>query len=472
MGDGLLEGIMMSVGVLGISYGSRFVCIAESLCRSSQKVRLFIADKQRNPYNLRMAEETGGEHVVIPDLNIREIVKFANRHSREISFGVLGPEGPGMNGVRDAVERETGIPMICPTRRCFIERSKVEQRELIERIAPKANPRFRVFYPEEYKGGEVKEAVWRWLDRIGDAVAVKPDAPAAGKGVGVWGDHFSTREEMFERYFMPNFKAGPVIVEEKLEGEEFSLQLLSDGKHLVPTPAVRDYKRAFDWDQGQNTGGMGSYKDGGNLLPFMSERDWNEAIEIAERVHEALKGGESNPEVRGVLYMAYILTSDGVKVLEVNSRWGDPEVMNVLPLMKDDPVEVCFRMLDGGLRKLEFEELASVLVYAVPLDYGGYAAYSGPRRIDISQAEALREKYGERMRIYPGAVEVRDGELFALKSRAVGVLGISETLEGAREIAMEGIRRIDGPLRHREDIALREHVERSVERMRRLRKCS
>ena len=469
MGDGILEGIYMTIGVLGISYGSRFVCMAEALCRSPQRVRLFIADKQRNPYNLKMAEATGGEHVVIPDLNVRDIVGFARRHREEIRFGVLGPEGPGINGIRDAVERETGIQMICPTRRYFIERSKVEQRQLIERVAPEANPRFRVFYPEEYKGGEVKEALWRWLDRIGDAVAVKPDAPAAGKGVGVWGDHFRTREEMFERYFMPNFRAGPVIVEEKVEGEEFSLQCLSDGRRLVPTPAVRDYKRAFDWDLGQNTGGMGSYKDRGNLLPFMSGEDWSRAVETAEKIHEALKGAESNPEVRGVLYMAYILTADGLKVLEINSRWGDPEVMNVIPLMKDDFVEVCLRMIDGDLKRLEFEELSSVLVYAVPLDYGGYAVYSGPRKIDISGAEALREKYGERIRIYPGAVEVRNGELFALKSRAVGVLGISENLDEAREIAMDGIRRIDGPLRHREDIALREHVERSRRKMRTLR---
>jgi len=468
MGERILEGILMSVGVLGVSYGSRFVCIAEALCRSSQGVRLFIADKQRNPYNLRMAQQTGGEHTVIPDLNVKKIVAFAKKHKNKITFGILGPEAPGMNGIRDAVEKETGIPMICPTKKYFIERSKVEQRELIEKIVPKANPHFRVFYPDDYRGEEVRDALWRWLDKIGDATAVKPDAPAAGKGVGVWGDHFSTRKEMFERYFLPNFKVGPVIVEEKLEGEEFSLQLLSDGKHLVPTPAVRDYKRAFDWDLGQNTGGMGSYKDRGNLLPFMTENDWKEAIEIAEKIHEALKGGESNPQVRGVLYMAYILTADGVKVLEINSRWGDPEVMNVIPLMKDDFVEVCFKMLEGNLKGLAFEELSSVLVYAVPLDYGGYTTYSGPRKINISQVEALREKYGERIRIYPGAVETKDGEFFALKSRAVGVLGISENLEEAREIAMEGIRRIDGPMRHREDIALPEHIRRSVEKMGRL----
>lgn len=309
---------------------------------------------------------------------------------------------------------------------------------------------------------------YRWLDEIGEEVAVKPDAPATGKGVGVWGDHFTSRESMFENYFLPNFEKGPVIVEKKLEGEEFSLQFVSDGEHLVPTPAVRDYKRAFDWDLGPNTGGMGSYKDSGDLLPFMRKSDWREALEIGEKIHEKLKQGKRRPEVRGVLYMAYIITRDGVKVLEINSRWGDPEVMNVLPILKGDFVEVCFNILDSKLKKLDFEKKATVVIYATPLDYGGYATYSGPKKVDMSKAEKLKEKYGDDMRIYPGSMEVRDGENYALGSRTVAVVGIADTLDAARSISMEGIRKIDGPLRHREDIALPEYIERSKNHMKKI----
>ena len=460
----------MPVGVLGVSYGSRFACLADTLCRSWHMVRLFIADKQRNPFNLRKAQETGGEHVVIPDLDVREIVKFARRHAREISFGILGPEGPGMQGIRDQLERETGIKMICPSLQYFLEKSKVRQRRLLQEVAPEANPRFRVFDPAEIPRERVKEEVYRWLDEVGERVAVKPDAPATGKGVGVWGDHFRTREEMFQEYFLPSFAKGPVIVEEKLEGEEFSLQFLSDGEHLVPTPCVRDYKRAFDWDQGPNTWGMGSYKDRGELLPFMERRDWEEAVSIAERLHRRLKGEGRNPGLMGVMYVGYILTREGVKVLEVNSRWGDPEVMNLMPLLEDDFVEVCFRCLDGELRGMRFRERASVVIYAVPLDYGGYRKYSGPRRVRLEEAEELRKRYGEDLRLYPGSLEVREnGELWALSSRTVAAVGLAEDLGGAREIALEAVRRIDGPLRHREDIALREHVERSISHMRALR---
>ncbi len=461
----------MTVGILGVSYGSRFACMADILCRSQHAVKLFIADKQRNPYNVRKANETGGKHVVIPNLEIKSIVKFAERHRDEIDFGILGPEAPGMGGVRDTLEEKLGIKMICPKAKFFIERSKAEQRELIKKTIPQANPEFKVFDPKDFGSTEeVKKELFKWLDEIGDEVAVKPDAPATGKGVGVWGDHFSTREEMFQNYFMPNFAKGAVIVEEKLEGEEFSLQFVSDGEHLVPTPAVRDYKRAFDWDLGPNTGGMGSYKDTGELLPFMLRKDWEEALKIGDSIHKWLKGKGRNPALTGIMYMAYIITREGVKVLEINSRWGDPEVMNILPLLREDLVEVCFKCLDGELRKLNFENRASVVTYAVPLDYGGYGQYTGPRKVDLSGAESLIEKYGEDLRIYPGAMELRNGETHALKSRTVAVVGIGDSIERARNISLEGIRHIDGPLRHREDIGLEEYIERSKGHMKMLRR--
>ncbi|MEM2282422.1 MAG: hypothetical protein QXH26_02590 [Candidatus Hadarchaeales archaeon] len=460
----------MGVGILGISYGSRFACIAECLAASEQRVRLFIADKQRNPFNLRLCEQTGGAHAVIPGLRVDGIVEFAKKHQAEIDFGILGPEGPGIEGVRDALERETGIRMICPTQAYFIERSKVEQRKLIERAVPKANPRFRIFDPADFGSEEeAKKAFYGWLDEIGEEVAIKPDAPATGKGVGVWGDHFSSREEAFTQFFWPNLQKGRVIVEEKIEGEEFSLQFVSDGRRLLPTPAVRDYKRAFDWDLGPNTGGMGSYKDRGNLLPFMSQRDWEEALEIGERIHEVLKGREYNPEVRGVLYMAYIIGKEGVKVLEINSRWGDPEVMNVLPLLKQDLVEICFQWLEGGLKRLDFQELASVVVYATPLSYGGYSTYTGPAEVRMEEAERLKQEFGDRLRLYPGSMEVRDGKYYALGSRTVACVGIGEDLTQARKIAYSAVRKIDGPLRHREDIALPEYIQRSILKLQRLR---
>lgn len=464
---------MERVGILVVSYGSREAAMVDAFMRSCEyKVDLYIADKQRNPFNLRRAKE----HVVIPDLNVNAIYKFAEKHKDEIDFGIVGPEKPIIEGIRDLIEGELGIPMICPTKEYALERSKVLQRILFQEVAPEVNPRFKVFNPKDYSGIEdVKRDLYKWLDELDNKVAVKPDAPAAGKGVGVWGDHFNTREELFE-HFLANFRVGPVIVEEKIEGEESSFQAFCDGKHLVPLPETRDYKRAFDGDRGPNTGGMGTYKDRGYILPFMRAEDWEEEKRIIERLFEKLRGGGSNPNLRGMpFYEAFIHTGRGPMILENNSRPGDPEIIPILALLKNDFVDICLRMIEGTLTRIEVENKAAVVIYKVPPVYGGYInAFPHLVRKDeigtpvlLDEAERLSEKYGENIRIYPGSMEVReDGKNYALSSRTVAVLGIADDIQRAREIAMEGIRAIrGGALWYRTDIASREHIERSIKHM-------
>jgi len=464
------------VGILVVSYGSREAAIVEAFSRSENYVaEIYVADKQRNPFNAEKAKM----HVVVTDLNVEEICRFAKRYEERIDFGIVGPEKPIIDGLRDAVEKETSIPMICPTKRYAIEGSKVAQRYLFQKVAAEVNPLFKVFDPKDYSSvGEVRKDVYDWLDRFDNKVAVKPDSPAAGKGVGVWGDHFNTREQLFE-HFLANYEHGPVIIEEKIEGEESSFQAFCDGKHLVPLPETRDYKRAFDGDKGPNTGGMGSYKDGGDLLPFMTKADREKEIEIMEKIFKELKGKGSNPELRGIpFYDAFIHTGMGPKILENNSRPGDPEIQNLLPIMKDDFVDVCFKILDGNLTKVKFEEKATVVTYKAPPNYGDYIN-TFPERVDrgemdkpvdLSQVNRLSEKYGDEIRIYPASMELREGKTYALKSRAVCVVGVADDIQSARELSLEGVRAIKGgALWHRNDIASKEHIERSVRHMGKLR---
>ena len=144
---------------------------------------------------------------------------------------------------------------------------------------------------------------------------------------------------------------------------------------------------------------------------------------------------EDDTALRGVpLYLAFMHTGKGIKVLEINSRPGDPEIINLLALIKDDFVDLCFRMIEGNLGIVELEKASSVLTYKVPPDYGGYAdtfpnqvdqaSLNSP--VDLSKAYELTKKYGNKIRVYPGSMEVKDGKNYALKSRAVGVLGIGE----------------------------------------------
>jgi len=458
------------VGIVVISYGSRAAAVIDALCRSEDyNVRLYVADKQRNPFNVEHAEK----HVVIPDLDVGKICDFVEANKNAIDFGICGPEKPIIAGVRDLIERKTGVPMICPTKQYAIEESKVAQRYLIEKCCPEANPRFKVFHCTDYKTvTDVKNAVWRFLDEIGDEVAVKPDKPTAGKGVGVWGDHFTSREQLFE-HFRSIFESGSdVLVEEKVEGEESSFQAFCDGKRISALPDTRDYKRAFDFDMGPNTGGMGSYKDKEDWLPFVNKRDREEEEKLVQRIFNELRGNGENEGLRGIpFYVAFMHTRVGAKILEINSRPGDPEIMNIMPVLKNDFVDVCFRMIEGTLSRVECVKKATVVTYAVPMDYGDCRrTYSGDRRVDLSGVYALKETYGDNLRVYPGSMELReDGSTYALGSRTVCTVGVGDSIEEAREISLEGIRAIDGALWNRWDIAAPHHIERSIQKMKELR---
>ncbi len=467
---------MEKVGILVVSYGARAVAMVDSFKRSiNYDVELYIADKQRNPFNVKKSVK----HVIIPDLNVKKICRFAESNKDKIDFCIVGPEKPIMNGVRDLVEKRTNIPVICPTKEYAIEISKVAQRLLFQEIVPEANSRFRIFNPKDYKSQEqVKKAVYNWLDELENKAVVKPDKPAAGKGVGVWGDHFTTRQQLFE-HFLANFQYGSVIIEEKIEGEESSFQAFCDGKHLVPLPETRDYKRAFDGDSGPNTGGMGSYKDVDDVLPFMTDADRAKEIKIVTKIFEKLKAAD-NKALRGMpFYVAFIHTGKGPKILENNSRPGDPEIQNILPILKDDFVDICYKILEGNLIRIELEKAATVLTYKVPPNYGGYSSIFPNlvnkneigKSVNLTKAYEMTRKYGERIRVYPASMELRDSETYALKSRAISVIGISENIEAARQISLEGINAIKGgALWHRTDIASKQHVGKSIRHMEELRR--
>jgi phosphoribosylamine--glycine ligase len=226
---------------------------------------------------------------------------------------------------------------------------------------------------------------------------------------------------------------------------------------------------------------MGSYKDADDKLPFLTAAEREAEIALANKIFKGWSAKiNDDSALRGVpLYLAYMHTGHEIKVLEINSRPGDPEIINLLALIKDDFVGVCQKMVDGNLTSVKLEKAASVLTYKVPLEYGGYqeafpnqadkAAVNTP--VDLTKAQALIKKYGSRIRIYPGSMEIRDGKNYALKSRAVGVLGIGESIEEARHISLDGAKAITGgALWNRTDVASKQHISKSISHMQSLRK--
>lgn len=453
-----------------VSYGSREAAVADAFSRSYHQPELYIASKQANPMNIDIARRTGGRHIVIPNLSdVDALSGFFRDCSPEFVF--VGSEAPIIAGFRDKTEGEFGIPVVCPIRKYGIEGSKVQQRMALGEVAPGANPRFGAFPSSGYDEHILKQL----FGDLGYKVAIKPDTPTAGKGVGVSGDHFGETEKECLAYFAEVAKGTPrVIVEERIDGEESSLQVFCDGQTMVPSPDARDYKRAFKDDRGPNTGGMGSYCGPDLHLPFMTPGDRAAEIDITHKFFDYLRGEGRNTGIMGVpFYMAFIHGRNGPKVLEVNSRPGDPEFINILPLLEEDLVDICFDMVRGTLSPdgLRMKPQATVVIYKVPPAYGGKdPQYSGSKEVDMRKALAMAADAPHQYGAFPGDMALEDGRTYSIKSRAVACLGIGDDIRQARARALEVVDAVEGGgLWFREDIASAEHICRSVEKMRRLR---
>ena len=457
---------MDKVGILVVSKSLSAAAIIDTFSRSDKySPQFFVAEKQVNPANFKAATE----HVVIQDLDVAQVAKFASKNKRRIDFGLTDTEDFVTAGGRDLVEKETKVPMVCVTKKFAVEASKADQRLLFDEICPEANPRYAVFDPKAQAEPAAVSRFKRFLDEIESGVAIKPDAPARGAGVGVSGSDFGTEEEAVE-FFKNVFSKGRVVVEERLEGEESSFHAFSDGKHFVPAPLTRDYKRALDGNKGRLTGGMGSYRGKSDVLPFLSLSDWEAAVDLETRAFERWKGKGSDPGLRGIiLYDALMHTKDGFKILERNSRGGNTEQICILTTMVDDYVDVCFRMVQGNLKGIRFSNKASVVTCAVPLSYGTGGPAAEPVAVDLSRAIALSKRSKGSVRVFPMDLRLEGGRTIMGTSRSVAVAGLGGSISEAHAESVAGVRALSGPFRYRKDVGSNADVERSRRHLRKLR---
>jgi len=245
-----------------------------------------------------------------------------------------------------------------------------------------------------------------------------------------------------------------VLIEERLEGEEFSLQTIADGKGFVHCPIAQDHKRAFDGDIGPNTGGMGSYSCQDFSLPFLNERYVCEARRINEAVLNALAEECARP-YRGVLYGGFIATAGGTKLIEYNARFADPEALNILPILASDFVELAYSCATGTLspESVRFESKATVCKYVVPNGYPNDPERGQPIHIPSEVFD------NPDVRVYFAGVKQVGSEMHLTGSRAVALVGIGDTLDQAEQLAEAAAAAVVGPVRHRRDIGTRELVE-------------
>ncbi len=434
--------------ILLIGNGAREHAIAEALQRAGG-VEIFAVGKTKNPGIFGLLG--GGEYLLKDVCDVEAVREFAARIRPD--FAVVGPEAPIAAGMVDMLA-EVGVKTASPLQTVGrLESSKAFTRDLVAKYGIPGNPKFKVFHDEN--------GLSDFFDVLGGEYVVKADGLKGGKGVKVSGEHLHGREEGLAYAKECLADSGRVVIEEKFVGQEFSLMSFCDGRHTVEMPCVQDHKRAYEGDKGPNTGGMGTYSDANHSLPFLRASDVAEAADITRKVAAALLK-ETGCEFKGVMYGGFIAVRDGVRLIEYNARFGDPEAMNVLSILKTNFVDVCEAIIRGELAgmKVEFENKATVCKYVVPEGYPDNAVKGV--KIEIG---ALPEG----VRAYFSSVDAREDGLYLAGSRAVAMVGMGSTIAAAEKLAEAGAAAVTGPVFYRKDVGTAGLIQQKIAMLKGLR---
>ena len=346
---------MKNIGIVGCD--GRENAIGKSLLRTTEKIKVFYIGPHPNIGldNLGAIYENGDI------LNGGVILDWVKKNN--IEFAIIGPEKPLEIGIVDILE-ENGIECFGPRKiLALLETSKLFCRNFLSMLEKKYNLQLNPEYFEFTSKNEINV----FINKYPKSFVIKQDELAGGKGVLVMGDHFNSSEDGKNICIDLYNKNISFIVEEKLIGEEFSLISITDGINISHCPPVQDYKRAYDNNMGPNTGGMGAVL---NHLPFLNDED----IKIAEKINQMVVENISqytntNHKYKGVLYGSFIKTQDGIRVIEYNCRFGDPEIIPLFEAMKTNFYNICKNISKKTLAPIHFDNSCVLTKYIVPEGY-------------------------------------------------------------------------------------------------------
>ena len=407
--------------VLVVGSGGREHAIVDALFRSPSVDKIYCA-----PGNAGIAAQA--ECVAIKDTEVEKLKQFAKDNAVDLT--VVGPEAALAVGIADEFRKE-GLKIFGHTKSAArIESSKEFAKELMVKY-------------------DIPTAGYKAFDNYDEAVAyvearplpavLKYDGLAAGKGVVIAETMEDAREALRDMLLDDRFGKGRVVVEDYLEGPEFSLMCFVEGENVYPMPVAQDHKRAFDGDKGPNTGGMGAYTS----LPFITEEDLAFAMEKVMRPTAKAMVAEGCP-LTGVLYGGLMKTAQGVKVIEFNARFGDPETEVVLPLIDSDIANV-FEAVATGEKPAEIVWSKDVTLGIVLASKG----YPG----DYAKGFVIRGTERVESKVYHMGTAMKDGELVTAGGRVMFVVASAPTLREAQQKAREDIAKIECEnLYHRTDI--------------------
>lgn len=408
------------MNILVIGSGGREHAIVEAISRSPKASKIYAA-----PGNAGIAALA--ECVAIKDTDIEALVEFAKANNVELT--VVGPEAALAVGVVDRF-REEGLAIFGPTKAAAeIEASKDFAKRLMKKYdVPTAD--YATFTDFEEAMAYVRKGTL--------PTVLKYDGLAAGKGVVIAQTMEEAEATLRDMLLDTKFGEGRVVIEEFLIGEEFSLMCFVAGNKICPMPVAQDHKRAYDNDEGPNTGGMGAYTE----LPFITEEDHAYAMtNIMQRVADAMVA-EGTP-FTGVLYGGLMKTPQGIKVIEFNARFGDPETEVVLPRLKSDAVDLFMAVANNEQPVAEWSEGATLGIVLASKGYPG----SYDKGFAIRGTERVESK------IYHMGTARKDGELVTAGGRVMIVVATAPTLREAQAKACSDVQKIEcDNLFHRTDI--------------------
>jgi len=406
------------LNILIIGSGGREHALVWKLAQSNSTGRIYCA-----PGNAGISELAECLDVKADNLTgLLEIVRI-----KKIDCTIVGPEVPLSSGIVDLFEQHH-YPIFGPTQKAAeIESSKVFAKQIMSKYhIPTA--RFQVF--EEYQ-----EAL-SYLKTQSFPLVIKADGLASGKGVLIAGNRPEAEQALAQ--IMKEYRFGEagrrVIIEEFLSGEEVSMLVFSDGKHVLPMIPSQDHKKIGDGDKGLNTGGMGAYSP----VPFFKEEQ--QKLVLQKVFQPIIEGLEKEGRIfKGILYAGLILTGEGFKVLEFNARFGDPETQVILPGLMTDLMEIVQASLGGYLDKIELNWHRQSTVCVVISSRGYPGAYQ--QGMIINGLENLKDR--EDIMVFHAGTGNRNGRIISTGGRILGVTAWAETLPEAIEKTYQGVNLID-----------------------------
>ncbi len=418
--------------ILVIGGGGREHALCWKLSKGGSAEKIFCA-----PGNAGIAGVA--ECVPISDGDVKGLRDFAEQ--QKIDLAIVGPELPLTRGAADAF-KEAGIKVFGPAAYAAqLEGSKFFAKDFMREMSiPTAD--FADF--AEY------EPARAYLEKAAYPLVIKADGLAAGKGVLVTSSK-DEAQDFLKSLMLDGAHGGAgarIVVEECLVGEETSILAVCDGRDMVILTPSQDHKRAYDNDEGPNTGGMGAYSPVSIVTPALIETIREQVL---QRVADGMKR-RGTPFV-GVIYAGMMLTAAGPKTLEFNVRFGDPEAQVVLPLIEGDLAQICLAAAEGRLAETKWEP-ARRTAMCIVMASGGYpGSYEKGKPISgLESAGALEDVV-----VFHAGTAAKDGRIVTAGGRVLGVTGIGASLKEASDKAYEAVGLIswEGE-RHRTDIGKRD----------------